>query len=77
MQWNAQGATTKPVIYQLQQFLNSEDVDVVFLSETLLKPHHKFYLNNYTTYRNDRTEEGGGVAICIKKKHRTRSNLSL
>lgn len=66
MQWNAQGVTTKPVIYQLQQFLNNENVDVLFLSETLLKENHKFYLNNFATYRNDRTEAGGGVAICIR-----------
>lgn len=67
LQWNAQGITTLSVQQQLQELLDQENVDVVCLAETFLKPNHKFYLNNYIVYRNDRTEPGGGVAIAIKK----------
>src|ERR1700709_27251 len=72
MQWNAQGITTLATRTELQNFIEKHHIDVVFLCETLLKPNHKFYLNNYTTYRSDRVEHGGGVAICINKniKHR-------
>lgn len=72
MQWNAQGITTITTITELQNFIDKHQIDIVFLCETLLKPKHKFYLNNYTTYRSDRAEHGGGVAICINKniKHK-------
>lgn len=53
-------------MYQLQQFADNENIDVIFLSETLLKPTHKFYLNNFITHRNDRPAAGGGVAICVR-----------
>lgn len=38
----------------------------------MLKPNHKFYLNNFAIYRKDRAEHGGGVALCINKniKHK-------
>lgn len=67
-QWNAQGTTTLSVINQIQWFIDREKIDILFLSETLLKTHHKFYLNNYKIYRNDRDGPGGGVAICISNK---------
>lgn len=68
MQWNAQGITTTTSINELQHFVNIHRVDVVCLCETLLKPTHKFYLNNFRkAYRNDRFNHGGGVAICINK----------
>lgn len=40
------------------------------INETLLKPIHKFYLNNFKTYRNDRFNHGDGVAICVNKNIR-------
>lgn len=66
MEWNGQGITTKPIIYQLQHFADNESIDIIFLSETLLKPQHKFQLCNFITYRNDRSNPGGGVAICVR-----------
>lgn len=67
MQWNAQGATTKSTMNELQNFIDKHKIDVVFLCETLLKSNHKFYLNNFTIHRKDRSNPGGGVAICVKK----------
>lgn len=61
---------------QLQLFLDRENIDIVFLSETFLKEKHTFYLNNYKIYRNDRSNPGGGVALCIKSniKHKLIKN---
>lgn len=67
MQWNARGLTTIANIIELQNLINKRDVDIVCLCETMLKPQHKLYLNNFATYRSDRLEHGGGVAICIKR----------
>lgn len=36
-------------------------------AETMLNKNHKFYLPDFTTYRADREQHGGGVAICIRK----------
>lgn len=73
MQWNAQGTTNFTTIKQIEQLLSQEDIDILCLAETFLKSHHKFYLNGYRVYRNDRENgHGGGVAIVIKNsiKHK-------
>lgn len=67
MQWNAQGITTFEAAAQLSQVLNKEKIDIVLLSETMLKEQHKLFLNGYKIYRRDReANRGGGVAIAIK-----------
>lgn len=65
--WNAQSInnTTKKRLIEL--FLDSEQVDILLLAETFLKPHIPFQIKNFTVYRNDRIQQGhGGVAIAIR-----------
>ncbi|GJQ88591.1 hypothetical protein Trydic_g19313, partial [Trypoxylus dichotomus] len=51
----------------LRVFLAENDIDVALLSETLLKPSHKFSIPNYAIYRTDRTTgPGGGTAVLVK-----------
>lgn len=79
MQWNAQGISNFCAIAQLSQFINNENVDILLLSETLLKSHHKFYLNKFKVYRNDRSSDrGGGVAIAVRAgiKHKLLAEIN-
>lgn len=72
--WNAQGITNFASATQLHQLIMKENVDIVMISETLLKEHHKFHLPGYKIHRKDRTEDrGGGVALAVKStiKHKT------
>lgn len=66
LQWNAQGATTRHVIAQLDHLLNAKSIDIAAIAETFLLSNHDFQLNNYTVYRNDRSSHGGGVLIAVK-----------
>lgn len=67
MSWNAQSITNKSKAAQLEYLVNKENIDILLLIETFLKPHHTFHIKNYTVYRNDRlTHPHGGVAIAIK-----------
>lgn len=72
MQWNAQGITNITTRNELKKFINQHRIDIVLLCETLLKSKHKLYLNDFQIYRRDRTEPGGGVAICVNRniKHK-------
>jgi hypothetical protein len=43
-------------------------IDVARFSETHLKPHMRFYIQNYHIYRNDRLDwNKGGTAVAVKK----------
>ncbi|XP_065369085.1 uncharacterized protein LOC135961480 [Calliphora vicina] len=66
MHWNAQGITTHSAISQLEQFIRKNNIDIVLLNETFLKPHHKFLIVGYKVYRRDRPTHGGGVLIAIR-----------
>jgi endonuclease/exonuclease/phosphatase family metal-dependent hydrolase len=61
--WNSRSVKNK--LSQLSQFLDHNEVDLIFLSETWLKENDIFYLPFYDCYRSDR--EYGGVAILIRK----------
>lgn len=66
-QWNAQGLCNLATIKQIELFVLKENIDILFLVETYLKPHHKFFIHGYSVYRNDRLNSSkGGVAIAIK-----------
>ncbi|KFM83306.1 putative RNA-directed DNA polymerase from transposon X-element, partial [Stegodyphus mimosarum] len=52
---------------QIIEFLQTNNIDIMLLNETHLKPNKKFKIPNYTVYRNDRLHNrGGGTAIIIK-----------
>lgn len=65
--WNAQSIANGAKLAQFERLLNERNIHVACLQETYLNRDSKFYLPNYTIYRNDRLTHGGGVAIAIKR----------
>lgn len=56
--------------YDLQQFLNMHNPDIVLLNETKLNPRHRLQFLNYNIIRKDRvhSKQGGGTAILVRDK---------
>lgn len=63
--WNARGVHNKKD--ELKVFMKEQDIDVMLIGETFLKPHASFKIENYVTYRNDSKIKQGGTAILVKK----------
>ena len=64
--WNCQGL--RPKRKGLQNYLLENQIDILALNETFLKPKFKFHLPGYDIYKNDRlVGTKGGVAILVKK----------
>ena len=64
--WNCQGL--RPKRKEPQNYLLENQIDILALNETFLKPKFKFHLPGYDIYRNDRlVGTKGGVAILVKK----------
>ena len=64
--WNCQGL--RPKRKELQNYLLENQIDILALNETFLKPKFKFHLPGYDIYKNDRlVGTKGGVAILVKK----------
>ena len=64
--WNCQGI--RPKRKELQSYLLENQIDILALNETFLKPQYKFHLRGYEIYKNDRLAgTKGGVAILVKK----------
>ena len=60
--WNCQGL--RPKRKELQNYLLENQIDILALNETFLKPKIKFYLPGYDMCKNDRlVGTKGGVAI--------------
>jgi exonuclease III len=54
--------------YELSKQLQDLHIDVALFSETHLKPHQRFHIQNYHLYRNDRHPGiKGGTAVAVKK----------
>lgn len=52
---------------QLIEYINRYDPEIVFLTETKLKPSHFFAVKNYNLFRADRLQtNGGGTAILVR-----------
>ena len=63
---NCQGL--RPKRKELQNYLLENQIDILALNETFLKPKIKFHLPGYDIYKNDRlVGTKGGVAILVKK----------
>ena len=59
--WNCQGL--RPQRKELQNYFLENQIDILALNETFLKPKFKFHLPGYDIYKNDRlvgTKGGGG-----------------
>ena len=64
--WNCQGL--RPKRKELQNYLLENQIDILALNETFLKPKIKFHLPGYDIYKNDRlVGTKGGVAILVRK----------
>lgn len=64
--WNANSVLHKKM--EVESFIFENNIDIMLLSETFLRPSHKLTIAKYTTYRYDRTDgPGGGTAILIKR----------
>ena len=64
--WNCEGV--RPKRKELQNYLLENQIDILALNETFLKPKIKFHLPGYDIYKNDRlVGTKSGVAILVKK----------
>ena len=64
--WNCQGL--RPKRKELQNYLLENQIDILALNETFLKPKFIFHLPDYDIYKNDRlVGTRDGVAILVKK----------
>ena len=64
--WNCQGL--RPKRNELHNYMLENQIDILALNETFLKPKFKFHLSGYDIYKNDRlVGTKGGVAILVKK----------
>lgn len=61
--WNCDSLTSK--LYEFRNFLTIHNPDLVLLNETHLSEKRKIRFCNYSMYRNDRNNDGGGAAILI------------
>ena len=59
--WNCQGL--RPKRKELEVYLRENNVDLIALNETFLKPHMHFSLPGYDVKRNDRSTKGGVVFL--------------
>jgi len=65
MHFNVQSATSKKV--DIEQVAHHEQLDIIMLNETFLKPNKQFKLKGYAIHRHDRSRaERGGVCICVR-----------
>lgn len=63
--WNANGIKGKTP--ELTDFLYLNDIDVIFITETHMRPTDNLKISNYKTFRSDRLlYKGGGSAIMVK-----------
>jgi hypothetical protein len=54
--------------YELSKQLQDLHVDVALFSETYLKPHERFYIQNFHLYRTDRHPgRKGGTTVAVRK----------
>ena len=62
--WNCEGL--RPQRKELQNYWLENQIDILALNETFLKPKFKFHLPGYGIYKNDRlVGTKGGVAILV------------
>lgn len=74
IQFNCRGITSFAKQSEFKYFTDIHNPDIILLSETFLKPNHKFTVPYYQIYRTDRLDSNcGGTAILIKTniKHKS------
>ena len=69
MHWNANSIDKhSQTIEELELFILQNQIHLISINETKLSEADNININNYTIIRKDRTSNGGGVAIIIKKQ---------
>ena len=64
--WNCQGL--RPKWNELQNYLLENQIDILALNKTFLKPKFNFHLPGYDIYKNDKlVGTKDGVAILVEK----------
>lgn len=79
MFWNAQSINNTTKNRLIESFLESNNIDILLLAETFLKPQNRFQMKSFIVHRNDRLHQGhGGVTIAIRSsiKHKLISSLN-
>lgn len=68
LEWNANGILQHRL--ELEQFLNTNAIDIALISETHLTSKNCLKIRNYTCYQNNNTNDRpqGGTAILIQKR---------
>lgn len=71
LQWNCRGISKKKHIFEY--FINTHQIDIFCIAETLLKPEHNFSISNFKTVSVERAithihRDGGGIALLINSK---------
>ena len=64
--WNCQGL--RPKWKELQNYLLENQIDILALNETFLKPKFKFHLPGYDIYKNERLVGTKGRVTILAKK---------
>jgi exonuclease III len=64
LQWNSNSISHKK--YELEHFLTINQIDIAAVSETKLSPRRKLQFPEYSIYRQDRNQQGGGVLLLVK-----------
>lgn len=63
--WNCNSIHRKQ--HELHNFITNNDIDIMCLQETWLKPNNRLNFPHYTIHRHDRVNRrSGGVAILVK-----------
>jgi Exonuclease III len=63
--WNANSIRNKK--HELLHLMQSQKIPIALISETHLRLDEKFSTRNFISYRYDRQNRGGGVAVIIHK----------
>jgi hypothetical protein len=64
--WNSRGISNK--LHELQLFLNTQKIDILFAIKTTLAPHINFFMPGYTIIESNHpsNRRRGGAAIFIE-----------
>ena len=66
----------RPKWKELLNYMPENQIDILALNETILKPKFKFHLPGYDIYKNDRlVGTKGGVAILVKKRRHCKPRM--
>lgn len=66
LQWNARSIQNKK--HEIIHLSNTLSPTIICITETWLKPDHRFSLQGYSSYRDDRLDGHGGSMILVNNK---------